>query len=138
MGEADVVSTGRIEPVINPMMAKITLGRRLFFIVITDRMVRAFIDAKLTPGASLVVKNDDPVFPLCYGLYWACFCTWRFIAVLADVHTPHEVELPVHPFRAIGPDRKVLDTLLCIDGIVLLFAGDFTGLTAPAGIFFDN
>jgi hypothetical protein len=138
VGEADVVSTGRIESVINPMMAKITLGRRLFFIVKANGMVRAFIDAKPTPGTFFVVKDDDSVFPFRYGFHWACLRTWRVIAVLADIHTPHEVELPVHLFRAIGPDRKVLDATVCIDGIVLLLAGHFTGLASPAGIFFDN
>jgi hypothetical protein len=138
VGEADVVGTGRIKSVIHPMMAEITFGCNLFLIVIANGMVRAFVDAKLTPVAFFVVKDDDPVSPLRYGFQWACLYTGRLIAVPTDIHTPHEVELPVHQFRAIRPDRKVLDTIFCIDGIVLLLAGDFASLASPTGIFLDN
>jgi hypothetical protein len=101
-------------------------------------MVRAFIDTKLTPGAFLVVKDDDPVFSFHYGFHWTCLCTGRFLAVLADIYTPHEIELPVHQFRAIRPNRKILNTIVCFDWIVFLFAGHFTGHTSPAGELFDN
>jgi hypothetical protein len=138
MGEADIIGTGRIEPVINPMMAEIALGCGFSIIVKANGMVRAFIDAKLTPGASLIVKDDNPIFPFHYSFSWAGLRTDGFSAVFADVHSPHEIELPVHEFRAIRPDRKVLDTIGCIDWIVFLFAGDFAGLTSPAGELFDN
>jgi hypothetical protein len=139
VGEADIIGTGRIEAVINPMMAEIALGCGLFFIVKTNGMVRTFINAKLTPGAFLLVKDDDPVFPFRYGFHWAGLCTGRFITVLADVHTPHEIELSIHEFRAIRPNREVLDPIGYIDWIVFLFAGHFTGLTSPAGeLFYDQ
>ena len=105
VGEADVVGASRIEPVINPMMAEIALGCGLFFIVKTNGVVRAFVDAKLTPGAFPVVKDDNPVFPFRYGFHWARLCTDRIIAVPADVYTPHEVELPIYDLRAIRPNR---------------------------------
>ena len=88
MGEADIVRTGRIEAVIDPVMAEIALGCRLFFIVKANGIVRALVDAKLTSGAFIGVKDDDPVFSSCYGFCWACLCTGRFIAVLADIHAP--------------------------------------------------
>jgi hypothetical protein len=119
-------------------MAEIALGHHLFLFVKPNGMVRAFIDAKLTPVAFIVVKDDDPVFSFCYGFHWACLCTDGFIAVLADAHTPHEIELPVHQFGAVRPDRQILDPIVCIDGIVLLFACHFTGFASPAGKLFDN
>jgi hypothetical protein len=57
---------------------------------------------------------------------------------LPQMLTPHEIKLPVHEFRAIPPNREVLDRIVCIDWIVFLFAGHFTGLTSPAGELFDN
>ena len=138
MGEADIIRTGRIEALINPVMTKIALGYGLSIFVKANGMVRAFIDTKLTPSAFLIVKDDDPVFPFHYGFHWTCLCTGRILAVFADIHTPHEIELPVHQFRAISPNRQVLDTIGCIDWIIFLFARYFTGLTSPAGELFDN
>ena len=115
MGETDVIGTSRIEALINPVVAKIALGCSLIFIVKANGMVRAFIDAKLTPGAFLIVKDDNSVFPFPYGLHWAGLHAEGIIAVFADVHAPHEIELPVHEFRAVRPDRQVLDTIVCID-----------------------
>jgi len=138
VGEADIIGTGWIEAVINPMMAEIALGRRLSVLVKADGMVRAFIDAKLTPGASLIVKDDNPVFPFYYGIFGAGLHTDGLIAVFADAHTPYEIELSVHQFRTVSPNRQVLDAIGCIDWIVFLFAGYFTGLASPAGKLFDN
>ena len=138
VGKADVVGTCGIKSVINPMMAEITLGHGLLFIVKANGMVRTFIDAKLTPIAFFVVKDDDAVFPFRYGLHWACLHTGRVIAVLADIHAPYEIEFSVHEFRAIRPDRQVLDPIRCMNWIELLFAGYFAGLTSPAGVFLDN
>ena len=75
MGEADIIRTGWIEALINPVMAEVTLDCGLFFIVKANGMVRAFINAKLTSGAFLGVKDDDPVFPFHYGFHWAGLCT---------------------------------------------------------------
>ena len=105
MREADIVGTGRIEALIDPVMAEIALGRGLFFIVKANSMIRAFIDAKLTSSAFLLVKDDDPVGPFRDGLRWTCVCTWWIIAMLADVDTPHEIKLPIHEFWAIRPNR---------------------------------
>jgi len=138
VGEADIIGTGRIEALINPVMAEIALGHGLVFIVKANGMVRTFIDAKLTPGAFLVVKDDDPIFPFHYGFYWTGLRAERLLAVLADVQTPNEIELPVHQFRAIAPDRQILGPIGCIDRIIFLFAGHFAGLTSPAGELFDN
>ena len=111
VGEADIIGTGRIEAFINPVMAEIALDCGLFFIVKANGMVRAFIDAKLAPGAFFIVKDDDPVFPFHYGVFGADLCADGIITVFADVHTPHEIKLPVHQFRAIPPYRKVLDPI---------------------------
>ncbi len=138
VSKADVISAGRIEAMIHPMMAEIALGCGLFFIVEVNGVVRAFVDAKLTAGAFLVVKDDDPVFPFRYGFLRACLCTERIIAVLADVDTPHEIELPIHEFRAIRPYGKVLDPIGCIDWMVFLFAGYFAGFASPAGELLDD
>jgi hypothetical protein len=138
VGEADIIGSGRIETLINPVMAEIALGCGLFFIVKANSMVRAFINAKLTSIAFLGVKYNDPVFPFHYGFHWAYLCTGWVIAVLADVHTPHEIKLSIHDFRAIRPNRKILNTIVCIDRIVFLFAGYLTGPASPAGELFDN
>jgi hypothetical protein len=87
------------------MMAEITLGCGLFFLVIANGMVGAFINAKLTSGAFLEVKDDDPVFPFHDGVFGAGLRTGRVIAVFADIHTPHEIELTIHHSRAIRPNR---------------------------------
>jgi hypothetical protein len=90
-------------------------------------------------GALLIVTEDDAclrVFgdgTLRAGLY-----TDGLIAVLADVDTPHEIELPVHRFGTLSPDGKILDPVGGIGRIVLLFARDFAGFTSPAGKFFDH
>jgi hypothetical protein len=86
----------------------------------------------------IVEENDACLWIRRDSVFRAGLRTNGFIAVLADVHAPHEIELPVHQFRAIRPDREVLDTIGCIDWIVFLFAGHFTGLTSPAGELFDN
>jgi hypothetical protein len=138
MGEADIIGTGRIEALINPMMAKIALGCGLFFIVKANGMVRAFIDANLTSIAFLRVKDDDPVFPFHDGLHRAGLHTGRLLAVLADIYTPHEIKLPIHQFWAIRPNRKILNTIVCFNWIEFLFACYFAGLTSPAGKLFDN
>jgi len=138
VGEADIIGTGRIEAVINPMMAEIALGRCPSVLVKANGMVGAFIDAKPTPGASLIVEDDDPVLPLHDGIFGAGLHTGWLIAVFADVHTPYKIELTVREFRAISPNRQVLDPIGCIDRIVFLFAGDFTSLASPAGELFDN
>lgn len=138
VGETDIIGTGRIKALINPVMAEIALGHGLVFIVKANGMVRTFIDAELTPGAFLVVKDDDPIFPFHDGFHWTGLCTGRFIAVLADVHTPNEIELPVHDLWTIRPNGQILDPIGCFDRIEFLFAGHFTGLTPPAGELFDN
>jgi hypothetical protein len=104
MGEADIIRTGRIEAIINPVMAEVTLGCDLLFIVKANGMVRAFLNTKLTSGAFLGVEDDDPVSPFHDGFHWAYLCAGRVIAMFADIHAPYEIELPVHQFRSISPD----------------------------------
>jgi hypothetical protein len=138
MGEADVIRTGWVETVIHPVMAEVALSCNLSILIKANSMVRAFLNAKPTPGAFLEVKDDDPIFPFHDGFHWAYLCTGWVIAVFADIHTPYEIELPVHQFRAIRPNRKVLDPIVCFDWIEFLFACYFAGLTSPAGELFDN
>ncbi len=138
VGEADIIGASRIEAFINPMMAEIALGYGLLFIIKTNGMVRAFVDAKLAPGAFLKVKDDNAIFPFHYGFCGASVCAGRIIAVPADVHPPRKIKLSVNYFRTIGPDGQILYPFGCIDRIVFLFAGYFTGLTSPAGELFDD
>ena len=138
MGKADIISTGRIEALVYPVMAEITLGGSLSFTVKMNGMVRAHIDAKLTPGAFLLVKNDDPVFPFRDPFNRAGFGADGFGTVFADIHTPDEIELPVHELGTIRPNRQILHPVARIDRIIFLFACDFTGLASPAGVLFDD
>jgi len=103
MGEADVIRTGRIETMINPVMAEVTLGCDLLFIVKANGMVRAFLNTKLTSGAFLGVEDDDPVSPFHDGFHRAYLCAGRVIAMFADIHTPYEVKLP---FISFGPSPQ--------------------------------
>jgi len=57
---------------INPVIAEIALDCDLSILVKANGVVRAFVDAKLTPRAFLVIKDDNPVFPFRYGLHY-CF-----------------------------------------------------------------
>jgi len=138
VGEADIIGTGRIQTFVNPVMAEIALDCDLLFVVKANGMVRAFIDAKLAPGAFLSVEDDDVVFPFHDGLRRTYLCTGGLIAVFADVYAPYEIELPVHHFRAIRPDRQILHPIGCINRIEFLFAGYLTGPASPAGELFDN
>jgi len=72
VGEADIIGTGWIESLINPVIAEVALDCDLSILVKTNGMIRAFIDAKLTPRSFLVIKDDNPVFPFRYGLHY-CF-----------------------------------------------------------------
>ncbi len=60
---------------------------------------------------SSVTEDDARLWILGDGIFGAGLGTDGLIAVLADVHTPHEVELPVHQFWAIPPDRQILDAI---------------------------
>jgi hypothetical protein len=72
-------------------------------------MVTALIDAKPTPGAFPLIKNDDPVFPFRYSFDRAGFRTHGNDAMFADIHTPDEIELPIHDPRPIRPNGEMLD-----------------------------
>ncbi len=67
-------------------------------------IIRAFIDAKLTPGAFLAVKDDNPVLPFedCFGR--ENFLAGRGLAMPADRHAPYEIELAVRDLWAVRPD----------------------------------
>ena len=93
-----------------------------------------------------VVEDDACLWIFGDGAFGASLGADGVGAMFADVHSPHEIELTVHVFRTIPPDRQMFDSIRTIRrivgtmrGIVLfLFAGYLAGLASPAGELFDN
>ena len=51
MRQADIVGTGRDQPLINPMVAEVAFVGDIPVIVIGDGIIGTFVDAGLTAGA---------------------------------------------------------------------------------------
>jgi hypothetical protein len=79
------------------------------------------------------------------GAFRTGLSTDGFVAVSADAHPPHEIELTIQVFRAIRLNRYIFIRMPTIwatgvkrELVVFLFAGNLTGLASPTRIFFVN
>ena len=135
VGEANIIGTGRVEAVIHPVGAKVTFLSRSFSPVEGDGSVRAYLEARLTARATFPVEDDDPVLPLGDGLLGTGVHTRGSVTVFTDIYAVNEIELPIDPFGPIFSDIDIIDPLRLL---MLLLAGDFAGLTSPAGILVDT
>jgi hypothetical protein len=135
VGEADIVCTGRIEAVIDPVGAEVTLLSGSVNCVEDDGSVRACLKAGLAPRAAFPVEDDDSVLPLGDSLFRAGLHARGSVTVFADAQAVNEIELPTNPFRIIFRDVNIIDPIRLM---MLLLAGDFTGFTSPASILIDT
>jgi hypothetical protein len=135
MGRAHIVGTCRQEPVIHPVVAKVTLLRDAPFSVKGDGTIRAWIDAGPTPVALIVVEDDDSVVPFGDGLCGARLGTRRIVAVPTGSDAEAKIETAVILMRPLLSDLDELDS---ITRIMLLLACHLTGHTPPACILVDH
>ena len=128
MRQANIVGTGRDQAMIHPVMAEVALSGDLLVIIKSDRIIRALIDAGLTPGAQIIVHDDNSVISFANGRFRAGIGTRRFIAVPAQVDLKYKIRLIIELPRSIFPHRNQFDPL---SHPVLLLAGNFTGSATP-------
>lgn len=131
MCQADIVSTGRDKPLIDPVMTEVALVGDVLAVVIGDGIVGAFGNAGLAAGAAVGIQDHDAVIALADRIIRASVCAGRIVAVAAQAHLEPEVQLTIHQPGAVffNPDQS--DTLRCP---ILLLAGHLTGLAAPAEV----
>ena len=129
MRQANIVGAGRNQAMIHPVMAEVALLSDIFVIIKSDRIIRAFIDAGLTPGAQIIVHDNNSVISFLNGRFRADIGTWRFIAVSAQVDLKYKFRLVIDPTRSVFPNRDQLDP---VGRPVFLLAGNFTGSATPA------
>jgi len=133
MPKADIVCTGRNEPLIDPVVTEIALQRVLRLFVKIDGAIGARVDAALTSRARFLIENHDPVVSLRYRLLRTGFHAWRVVAVSADRRNVKILQ-PVlrHPRPHVGNPNELHPVL------VFLFAGHFAGSAAPAAFRVNN
>ena len=85
MRQAHIISTSRDQALVYPVMAKIALLGDISIIVESDRIVGTFIDTGLTPGAEIIVHDNNSVISFRNGLLRAGIGTGRIITVPAQV-----------------------------------------------------
>jgi len=127
--QANIIGTGRDQPLIHPVMAKVALLRDIFFIIKSDGVIGTFWNAGLTPGAKIVIHDDQAVISFADGCFRAGLGAGRRIAVSAQVDLKYKFRLRIDLPRTIFPNRNQFDTL---GRPVFLLAGDLTGSAAPA------
>jgi len=134
VSQADIIRAGWNKPLINPVMAEVALLGDIPVHVIGDGIIRAFLNAGLTPSTHIVVHNHNAVLPFGDGFYRTGCDTRRFVAVPAQVDLKQEFRLVIDPPRAVLPHSNQLDTL---GRPVFLLAGHLAGSAAPTELFIN-
>ena len=67
MRGADIVGTGRDEPLLYPVVAEVALVGNVPVMVIADGIIRACIDTSLAAGTQVVIHDDHLVIALLDG-----------------------------------------------------------------------
>jgi len=101
MCQTDIVGTGRDEPLINPVVAEVTLIGDVLVLVIGDGIVGTCVDTRLTAGAQVVIHDDNAVITLAYRFFRADICTGGIVAMPAQVHLKTKFQLIIHQPGAI-------------------------------------
>jgi len=132
MARADIVGAGGDEPAVHAVMAEVAFLSDLSGGVEGDGTIRTGLDTGPASGASVCIQDDDAVRAFGNRFHGARPGAGRIVAMLAHADAESELELSIHPLRAVFPDRDELDP---VGGLVLLLAGHLAGLAAPAEIF---
>jgi hypothetical protein len=132
--QADIIRAGRDKPPIHPVMAKVALLGDIPVHVICDSVVRAFLNAGLTPRTHIVVHNDDTVPSFDDGFYRTGLGTRWFVAVPAQVDLEYKLRSIIDPSRPVFVHRNQFDAL-CRP--VFLLAGHLAGSATPAERFLN-
>ena len=90
MRQADIVGAGRNEPLINPMVAEVTLVGDVFVIVKRDGIVGTGLDTGLASGAQFIIHDDNAVIALSDRFLRADVCTGGIVAMPAQVHLKYK------------------------------------------------
>lgn len=101
MCQTDIVGTGRDEPLINPVVAEVTLIGDVLVMVIGDGIVGTGIDTRLTSGTQVVIHDDHAVIPLVDRFLRAYVRTGGIIAMSAQVHLKNIFEFIINQPGAI-------------------------------------
>jgi len=96
MCQTDIVGTGRDEPLINPVVAEVTLIGDVLVMVIGDGIVGTGIDTRLTTGTQVVIHDDHAVIPLVDRFLRAYVRTGGIIAMSAQVHLKNIFEFIIN------------------------------------------
>ena len=127
--QTHIIGTGRDQAMVHPVMAEVALLRDTAILVVGNVVIGTFLDAGLTPGAELVVHDDNAVISFVNSLFRADIGTRRFIAVPAQVDLEYKFRLIIDPTRSVFPNRDQFDA---VGRPIFLLAGNFTGPATPA------
>ncbi len=131
MCQTDIVGTGRDEPLINPVVAEVTLIGDVLVMVIGDGIIGACVDTRLAAGAQIVIHDDNAVIALTNRFLRANVGAGGIVAMAAQVHLKTKFQLIIHQPGAILFNADQFDA---VGSLIFLFAGHLTGFAAPAEV----
>ena len=129
MARADIVGAGGDEPVVHAVMAEVAFLSDLLGGVEGDGIIRTGLDTGPASGASVCIQDDDAVRSFGNRFHGASLGAGRIVAMSAHADAKEKSSFPSTRF---GPSSRTRDELDPVGGLVLLLAGDLTGLAAPA------
>lgn len=129
MCQADIVGAGRDEPLIDAMVAEVTLVGDVLVIVKRDGIIGTCVDARLTAGAQVVIHDDNAVIAPANRFLRANVGTGGIVALPAQVHLKAKFQFITNQSGAIFFNPNQFDT---IRRAIFLLAGHLTSFAAPA------
>jgi len=112
-------------------MAEVALLRDIPVFIIRDGIIRAFLNAGLTPGTQVVIHDDNAVVSFADGCLRTGIGTGRFIAVTAQVDLKGKFRPIIDLPRAVFPNCNQPNAP---GRPVFLLAGHFTGPATPTKV----
>jgi len=91
MGQADIVGACGDKSLIHPVMTEVALLGNAFVLIKQNGIVRAGIHAGPTPGAQIVIHDDNVVLSFGDGFFRTGLRTWRIITVPAYVDLKNQI-----------------------------------------------
>ena len=127
--KADIVGAGRDKAPIDSVVAQVAFVGDVLVRVERDGIIGAGVDAGLTPGAQIVIHDDDTVIALADRLLRADIGTGGIVAMPAEVYPEFKYRSAINQPGVVLFDKYQFDA---VGSPIFLFAGHFTGFATPA------